>query len=116
MLCVDVPKLFSYQDEFGERTGLHFVHYATAVDLDCNFGYSEFCRYLFIEHSRNHKFHYLFLAVCQVVVALFESSDLSMFSPPDRIAGQSLFYRIQQILIPERLCEEFQGARFYGFD
>lgn len=37
---VDVPELFSHQDEFGDRTSAHFVHHARAVDLDRNFGYS----------------------------------------------------------------------------
>ena len=40
LFCVNVPELFSHPDEFSERAGLHFVHDASSVDLDRNFGYS----------------------------------------------------------------------------
>lgn len=107
---------FSHHDEFGEGSSLHFVHHASSVDLDCDFGYPQFCCYLFVEHSGNHKFHYLFFSVCQFMISLLESSHLCMFFATNRIAGEGLFYGIQQVLIPERLCEKFQSSGLYGFD
>src|SRR5262249_6549714 len=63
-------QLFSHFDEFGERAGLHLMHYLRAMHLDRDFFGSELPSNLLIEHARHHQCHDFVFSRGQPVVPL----------------------------------------------
>src|ERR1017187_333176 len=103
-----------HSDQFRQGFSLHLPHYVAAVDFNSDFAGSELRSYLLIEHARDHQSHDLALAWGQQFVALpqFGKLTLLLMYRPGPI--QSLINRIQQVLVPEGLGQEFDRTRFHG--
>src|SRR5258708_9427160 len=95
----------SYQVDKGFR--VHLLHCAAALDLHGTFRRSEVTSNLIIEHARDEHGDHLLLASSHRVEALLQARHLPLLFTSGTISVQCDPNSIQQILVAERLGEEF---------
>lgn len=86
------------------------------MDGRCDFSGANGRSNLLREHAGNDQTHDLTLARGQLGIVLLQVRDLTLLLPGFDIALQSLLDRIEEVLIPEGLCQKFHCARLHRFD
>ena len=95
---------------------MHFAHYVPAMDGRGDLAHSERRGDLFCKHAGNNEVHYLALTDSQLLVSFSQLCNLGLSLPQLVVALQGLLNRIDEILIPEGLCQKLYRPRFHGFD
>jgi hypothetical protein len=73
---------------------VHLLHYIAAMDLYSSFASPDFCRNLFIEHSRHHKPHDLPLSRSQRLIPPTQFVDLGLLFSLRTVTLESLLNRV----------------------
>src|SRR4029077_14430784 len=109
-------ELVGHADQINYRSGLHLLHHVAPVDFYTGLPGSDFGRNLLIEHSGDHKSHNLTLSCGQCVIALLQVVDLGLSFSSGAVTLEGLVNCVQQILVPERFRQKFNGARLQCSD
>src|SRR5208283_4907616 len=102
----------SYQVDEGFR--VHLLHRPAALDLHGTFRSAELTGNLFIEHARGEHRDHLLLARSQRVEALLKFRYFFLLFTSGPILLQCDTNSVQEVLIADRLGEEFDRPSLHG--
>src|SRR5258708_18022711 len=106
-------KLFDHSYEVGNGLRVHLLHCPAAMNLHGVFRSSQLISDLLIEHARDDHGDHLLLARSQRVEALFEVRQLFVLFTSGTILFQCGANGIEQVVVAEWFCEEFNRSRLH---
>src|SRR5579863_1336932 len=95
---------------------MHLLHHVASMDFHRGLASSDLRSNLFVEQSRNNESHDLSFSRSQGLVALVHIDKFGLLFSCRTVTLESLLNCVEQILIPERLRQEFYGTRFQSLN
>src|SRR6266850_5397763 len=91
----------------------HLAHYLATMNFYRDFAYAEIVCYLLVQPPGHHERHDLALPRRQRFETNFQLCHSPFLLKPGSITGMTELNRFKQILLPERLCQEFDCATLH---
>src|SRR5579863_2521322 len=107
-------ELFDHSCQVDKGLRLHLLHGPAALNFHCTFRSSEFSSNLFIEHARDKHRDHLLLAGSQRVEAQLKVRYFFLLFTSGPILLQCDTNSVQEVLIADRLGEEFDRPSLHG--
>src|SRR5580765_5112523 len=108
------PETIRHPDEISHRTGLHFLHDASAVDLDRPLARAQPPGDLLVQHARDHQRKDLVLAWREPRLPRRQQGHECIEALHVHIERESALDRRQQLVFIDGLGEEIHGADLHG--
>jgi hypothetical protein len=105
---------FCHPDQIGQRLGAHFVHDAATMNFDSDLADPQLETDLLVKQAGDNQAHHFPLAGRQRIETLAQFRNFPAVLARSAVALKGLLNRFQEILIAERLGEEFRRPGFHG--
>jgi hypothetical protein len=112
----DDSHCFAQSDKVSGGCSTHLFHELATVDFDRCLASSNFGRYLFVEPTGDNQMQDLPFARCQGFKTFPQNGNFCLSLAAFAVLFQADVNGVQQVLITERLGQEFDGPRFHGAD
>src|SRR6201989_601678 len=106
-LCQRQLQLVGHARQVRQGRCPHFAHYLATMNFYRDLAYAKLARNLLVQPPARHERHHLALPWRQRFEASFQLCYNLFLLKPRAITGMTKLNRIKQILLPERLCQEF---------